>query len=52
LAWITQSGPAAARGNDPELARALDALISGSANDADRQALGLTLYVGDESEES
>ncbi|HEX9037091.1 MAG TPA: hypothetical protein VF808_08905 [Ktedonobacterales bacterium] len=44
LAWVTQIGPSAARGNDPELARALDALIDGGASDADRQALGLTPY--------
>lgn len=48
LAWVTQIGPAAQRGNDPELARALDALIDGGATDADRQALGLTLYVPEE----
>ncbi|HEU0025717.1 MAG TPA: hypothetical protein VFQ25_01255 [Ktedonobacterales bacterium] len=42
LAWVTQIGPAAQRGNDPELARALDALIEGQAGDADRQILGLT----------
>ena len=48
LAWLTQIGPAAQRGNDPELARALDALIEGKASDADRQSLGLTPYVPDE----
>jgi hypothetical protein len=42
LAWVTQIGPAAQRGNDPELARALDALIEGQASEADRQMLGLT----------
>lgn len=44
LAWVTQIGPAAQRGNDPELARALDALIGGEANATDIQALGLTPY--------
>lgn len=48
LAWLTQSGPAAQRGNDPELARALDALIVGQSTDADRQALGLTPFVPEE----
>jgi hypothetical protein len=42
LAWITQIGPAASKCNDPELARALDALIENSATDADRALLGLT----------
>jgi hypothetical protein len=44
LAWVTQIGPAAQRGNDPELARALDALIGGQASAPDIQALGLTPY--------
>lgn len=52
VAWITQSGPAATRGNDPELARALDALISGEATDEDRQSLGLTPYTGEEPEQA
>ncbi|HZC06523.1 MAG TPA: hypothetical protein VE338_12875 [Ktedonobacterales bacterium] len=42
LAWITQVGPAANKGNDTELARALDALVENNANDADRALLGLT----------
>lgn len=41
LVWITQNGPAAARGNDPALKEALDALIEDRATDADRAALGL-----------
>jgi hypothetical protein len=52
LAWVTQIGPSAQRGNDPELARALDALIEGQASDADRQALGLTPYTPEESGEA
>ncbi len=44
LAWVTQIGPTSQRGNDPELARALDALIEGQASDSDRLALGLTPY--------
>jgi hypothetical protein len=48
LAWVTQIGPASQRGNDPELARALDALIEGRASEADRQALGLTPRSPDE----
>lgn len=42
LAWITQIGPAASRGNDPALARALDALMENNATDEDRALLGLT----------
>lgn len=42
LAWLTQVGPSAAHGDDPALARALDALIEDRATDADRTALGLT----------
>ncbi|HEY8325667.1 MAG TPA: hypothetical protein VIG77_14305 [Ktedonobacterales bacterium] len=42
LAWITQIGPSASRGNDPALAKALDALIENSATDDDLKALGLT----------
>jgi hypothetical protein len=42
LAWITQIGPAAARGSDPELAPALDALMENKATDAQRTLLGLT----------
>lgn len=42
LAWITQIGPAASRGNDPALARALDALMENNATDEDRTLLGLT----------
>jgi hypothetical protein len=41
LAWLTEIGPAAARGNDPTLARALDALIEDRATDEERAALGL-----------
>lgn len=41
LAWITQSGPAAAHGNDPQLGPALDALIADTATDRERQLLGL-----------
>jgi hypothetical protein len=41
VAWISQNGPAAARQNDPELVRALDALIEDRAANADRVRLGL-----------
>lgn len=41
LAWITQSGPAAAHSNDPQLGPALDALIEDHATDRERQLLGL-----------
>jgi hypothetical protein len=41
LAWLTQLGPAAAQGDNPALARSLDALVDGSASDTDRTALGL-----------
>ncbi len=40
LAWLTQLS--AAQGDDPALARALDALIDDHASDQDREALGLT----------
>jgi len=40
-AWITQIGPAAARGNDPALAQALDALVEARATNAERETLGL-----------
>jgi hypothetical protein len=50
LAWVTQIGPAAQRGNDPELIRALDALIEGQAGESDRQMLGLTPH-SEESEQ-
>lgn len=42
LAWVTQVGPAASRGNDPALAKALDALIDNSATADDLKQLGLT----------
>ncbi len=42
LAWITQIGPSASRGNDPALATALDALMENKATPADLTALGLT----------
>jgi hypothetical protein len=41
VAWITQTGPAAARANDPQLAPALDALIDDRATDKERSLLGL-----------
>lgn len=41
LAWITQTGPAAARASDPALKSALDALMEDRATDEDRVALGL-----------
>jgi hypothetical protein len=41
LAWLTENGPTAARGNDPALAAALDAMIEGRATDAERASLGL-----------
>ncbi|MBF6589774.1 MAG: hypothetical protein IVW57_04490 [Ktedonobacterales bacterium] len=41
LAWITQTGPAATRANDPALKTALDALIEDRATDEDRAVLGL-----------
>lgn len=41
LAWVTQTGPAAARQNDPALATALDALIEARASNDERAALGL-----------
>lgn len=44
LAWVTQIGPAAQRGNDAELAAALDALIEGKASETEIQSLGLTPY--------
>jgi hypothetical protein len=52
LAWITQIGPAAQRGNDPELARALDALIEGTAAETDRVSLGLTPQPAEQSDGS
>ncbi|HEX6818450.1 MAG TPA: hypothetical protein VF120_08750 [Ktedonobacterales bacterium] len=42
LAWLTQLGPSAGQGDNPALAKALDALIEDRASDADRAALGLT----------
>lgn len=48
LAWITQSGPAAARANDPALAPAMEALMEDRATDQDRKTLGLT-PLGEES---
>ncbi len=42
LAWITRDGPAANHGNEPALARALDALIENSATVEDLRLLGLT----------
>lgn len=42
LAWVTRIGPAANRGNEQELAHALDALVESGASDADRETLGLT----------
>ena len=42
LAWVTQIGPAASHGNDPALAKALDALIENSATADDLKLLGLT----------
>ena len=42
LAWITQTGPAAARQNDPGLKDALDALIENRATNEDRVKLGLS----------
>lgn len=42
LAWVTQIGPAASRGNDPALAAALDKLIENNASDDDLKLLGLT----------
>ncbi len=41
LAWITQTGPAAANANNPQLAPALDALIDDHATDKERTLLGL-----------
>ncbi len=41
VAWISQNGPAAARQNDPELVRSLDALIEDRASNEDRTRLGL-----------
>lgn len=41
LAWITQTGPAAAQQSDPRLAAALDALIEDRATNDDRAKLGL-----------
>jgi len=41
LAWITQTGPAAARQSDPGLGAALDALIENRATNEDRVKLGL-----------
>jgi hypothetical protein len=41
LAWITQSGPAAAHANDPALAPALEALMEDRATDLERKTLGL-----------
>ena len=41
LTWIMQSGPAAARANDPALAPALDALVEDRATDQERTLLGL-----------
>jgi hypothetical protein len=41
VAWISQNGPAASRQNDPELVRALDALVADNATDDDRVRLGL-----------
>jgi hypothetical protein len=42
IAWITQNGPAASRGNDPELKNALEAMVEDRATDDDRAALGLS----------
>ena len=42
LAWVTQIGPAASHGNDPALAKALDALIESNATPDDLKLLGLT----------
>lgn len=42
LAWITQNGPAATHGSDPQLAPALDALMEDHATDAQRALLGLS----------
>ncbi len=42
LAWLTQVGPGAGQGDNPALAKALDALIEDQATDADRTTLGLT----------
>lgn len=42
LAWVTQIGPAASRGNDPSLATSLDALIENRATTDDLKLLGLT----------
>jgi hypothetical protein len=41
LTWIRQSGPAAARANDPSLLPALDALVENRATDQERALLGL-----------
>ncbi|MGH2514756.1 MAG: hypothetical protein ACRDHP_03795 [Ktedonobacterales bacterium] len=41
LAWITQTGPAAAQQSDPGLAAAMDALIENRATNEDRAKLGL-----------
>jgi hypothetical protein len=46
VAWITQNGPAAAHQNDPQLVRALDALIEDRATDEDRGHLGLAPVQG------
>lgn len=46
LMWISQTGPAAERQNDPALVTALDALIGGSATNDDRAALGLSRIPG------
>lgn len=48
LAWVTQNGPAAAHGNDPRMAQALDALVEGRAADPDRALLGLSAVGEDE----
>jgi hypothetical protein len=42
LQWIAQIGPAAARGADPALRAALDALINATASADDLKLLGLT----------
>jgi hypothetical protein len=44
--WISQTGPAAERQNDPALVGALDALIEGRATNDDRAALGLARVPG------
>ncbi|MEO7002896.1 MAG: hypothetical protein ABI068_13835 [Ktedonobacterales bacterium] len=48
LTWIAQIGPAAARGNDPALAQALDALIENRATNTERETLGLAPISDDE----